>query len=425
MPRIERRICTNNMAVVKPFKAVRPHEALADRVASLPYDVYSRTEAADFVVNRPYAFLNIDRPETQFPPTHDMYADDVYQKANEMLQEWIEKDIFVREENPCFYIYELTMDGRSQTGLVALSSVDDYLNNICRKHENTMKKKEQDRIRHVDVCSAQTGPIFLAYRHREDINQIINAVKAEKPLYDFTAEDGITHRAWIVEDTETLSELFEKVPYTYIADGHHRAASAVQVALKRREAHPDYDGSEEFNYFLSVLFPDNELKIIDYNRFVKDLNGLTEEEFLKKLETVFTITKASKRYPEHKGQMMMYLPSGWYQLDVKDEVKTRRNSGPVESLDVALLQDEVLMPILNIQDPRTDQRIEFMGGIRGLDELEKRVHGQNHAAVSFGMYPTDIQELFAVADAGLLMPPKSTWFEPKIRSGLFIHEIER
>ena len=413
------------MAIIKPFKAVRPHEALADRVASLPYDVYSRREAAEFVEEHPYSFLNIDRPETQFPPTHDMYAPDVYEKANEMLQEWIEKDIFVREEKACYYVYELTMGDRSQTGLVALSGVDDYLNDVCRKHENTMKKKEIDRIRHVDVCSAQTGPIFLAYRHQDEINSIINSVKREMPLYDFTSEDNITHRVWIVEDTDTLTELFEHVPNTYIADGHHRAASAVQVALKRRNEHPDYDGSEEFNYFLSVLFPDNELKIIDYNRFVTDLNGLTVEQFIDKLQTIFTIEKADKRYPNHKGQIMMYLPGQWYELTEKEEVKERRNTGPVESLDVALLQDEVLTPMLGIDDPRTDQRIEFMGGIRGLDELEKRVNAKDHPAVSFGMYPTGIQELFAVADAGLLMPPKSTWFEPKIRSGLFIHEIER
>lgn len=415
------------MAQVLPFRAIRPHQKAAADVAALPYDVYSRAEAKEAVKGHPLSFLNIDRPETQFPDDHDMYGKDVYAKANEMLEEERAEGIFIQNEQPCYYVYELTMDGRAQSGLVALSSIDDYLNGVCKKHENTVAKKEADRIHHVDTTSAQTGPIFLAYRAQEAIDALIAKAKKQTPIYDFTADDGVIHRVWIIKeeaDIKALKDAFAQVPCTYIADGHHRAASAVKVGLKRRKEHPDYTGNEEFNYFLSVLFPDNQLKILDYNRFVKDLNGLDQDTFMNKLSKIFTITPSDQSHPTHKGQVKMYLDHRWYALDVKDAIAKVRDNDPVDRLDVALLQDEVLTPILGIKDPRTDERIHFVGGIRGLGELVKDVD-QLPGSVAFAMYPTQISELLAVADAKRLMPPKSTWFEPKLRSGLFIHAFER
>lgn len=429
------------MAIVKPFRALRPNADCVQDVAALPYDVYSRAEAREAVADHPLSFLNIDRPETQFPETQDMYAPEVYQKAASLLQERIQDGTFVREEKPCYYIYELTMDGRTQTGIAALSAIDDYLGNVCRKHENTVEEKEQDRIRHVDVCSAQTGPIFLAYRAQEGIDALVSELKEAAPLYDFTADDGIRHRIWRVDAEETVTKLealFRQVPYSYIADGHHRAASAVKVGLQRRAAHPDYDGSEEFNYFLSVLFPDRELKIMDYNRVVKDLRGQNPEDFMFSLEENFQVFHLTQPIsPKVKGEICMYLSGVWFLLRVRDSVLEARAEDPVQSLDVSLLQDLVLEPLLGIKDPRKDRRIEFVGGIRGLKELEKRVNQYTYAhamdgtleedgpAVAFAMHPTGIDELLNVADHGLLMPPKSTWFEPKLRSGIFLHEIER
>jgi len=413
------------MAVIRPFRAVRPAAEKVERVAALPYDVYNRKEAREVVEANPESFLAIDRAETQFPADADMYAPEVYEKAASMIREWKEKGIFVKEESPCCYVWELTMDGRAQTGLVACSAVDDYLNNVVKKHENTRKDKELDRTRHVDITSAQTGPIFLAYRAKEEIREMIREVKSQKPLYDYTAEDGIGHRAWRIDEADEIRKFtgaFGKLDHTYIADGHHRAASAVSVSLMRREEHPDYTGEEEFNYFLSVLFPDDELKIMDYNRVLKDLNGNTKEEILQKLADVFSVEEATQApyQPAKKGEMGLYLDGRWYRLTVKAE---RVQNDPVGNLDVQYLQREALEPIWGILDPKTDSRIDFVGGIRGLSELEKRCSEDCKAA--FAMYPTSIGELFAVADADLLMPPKSTWFEPKLRSGLFIHEIEK
>lgn len=417
------------MAIVKPFKALRPAVQYAKDVAALPYDVYDREEAKAYVKDKPLSFLNIDRPETQFDDNHDMYGDDVYDKANEMLIEEEERGIFVQDEKPYYYLYELTMGDHTQTGIVALSAVDDYLNDVCKKHELTVAKKEADRIHHVDTTSAQTGPIFLTYRSQKSIKEVVKKVKTNTPLYDFISDDGIHHRVWIVSDEQDISMLeedFNQVPCTYIADGHHRAASAVKVALKRREEHPDYQGNEEFNYFLSVLFPDDELAILDYNRVVKDLNGLTDEAFLRKVGEKFEIKSLpAKAKPKKKGEITMYLDEVWYKLKVKKDVLKAKAASPVDSLDVAILQDELLAPILGIGDPRTDQRIKFVGGIRGIDELVKDVEKTKNAGVAFAMYPTSITELLNVADAHLLMPPKSTWFEPKLRSGLFIHKIER
>lgn len=412
------------MAVVKPFIAVRPKAESASQVAALPYDVYNREEAKAAAEKEALSFLRIDRAETQLPDNVDTYDERVYQKAKELYGQMKEQGVYQKEDRQCYYIYQLTMDGRKQTGIVACASVDDYLNGVIKKHENTREEKEQDRIRHVDTLSAQTGPIFLAYRSHDVINQVVEAVMQEKAsLYDFTADDGIRHTVWQIdgeEELQRLQEAFAEIGDIYIADGHHRAASAVKVSLKRREMAGSYDGSEEFNYFLSVLFPDDQLMIMDYNRCVKDLNGLSKEEFLQEIGKNFTVTKLSgAEYPKHKGQVTMYLEGEWYLLCASDRLLEVEDA--VASLDVSLLQDYLLKPVLGIEDPRTDSRIDFVGGIRGLSELERRA--ESDMKVSFAMYPTAIGELFAVADAGLLMPPKSTWFEPKLRSGLFIHEI--
>lgn len=410
------------MATVKPFICIRPNEKVADKVAALPYDVYNRQEAKEVVKDNKLSFLNIDRAETQFDDSVDTYDQRVYAKAKELLENMINDGTFITDNDRCYYIYELTMDGRVQTGLVACASIDDYQNNIIKKHENTRAYKEIDRINHVDTCNAQTGPIFLAYRANDVIRAIVNKTKTEKAIYDFTSEDGITHRVWKIADEKDVKDIcdaFGTINSIYIADGHHRAASAVKVGLKRRQENPDYDGTEEFNYFLSVLFPDEELMIMPYNRVVKDLNGNTKEEYLEKVSKCFDIEKVDEPYsPEVKGNIGMYLDGQWYKLTAKDEIKV---SDPVDSLDVALLQNNLLTPILGIGDPRVDKRIDFIGGIRGLKELERRC--SLDMQIAFSMYPTSINELFNVSDAGKLMPPKSTWFEPKLRSGLFIHKL--
>ncbi len=411
------------MATIRPFRAVRPNKDLVHKVAALPYDVYNRAEARAEALKEPVSFLNIDRPETQFPEDYDMYAAEVYEKAASMLKEQKAQGVYVQEEAPCFYLYELTMDGRSQTGLVACASIDDYCNQVIKKHENTREEKEQDRIRHVDTCSTQTGPIFLAYRRDEAMEKLVAVEKAKTPVYDFTSEDGIGHRVWIVSDTaavEGIAAAFAAISQIYIADGHHRAASAVKVGLKRREAAGTYTGEEEFNYFLSVLFPENELKILPYYRVVKDLNGYSREAYLEKIAENFTVEASEAPVgPENKGEFGMFLEEQWYRLTAKKELMG--NTDPVKALDVSILQDNLLEPVLGIQDPRTDKRIDFVGGIRGLGELERRT--RTDMKVAFSTCPTSILELFAVSDAGLLMPPKSTWFEPKLRSGIFLHEF--
>ncbi len=412
------------MAKVNPFRAVRPREDLADQIAALPYDVYSRQEAYEKVQGDPYSFLRIDRPETQFPPDYDMYAPEVYEKARDMLNRMVRDGLFIEEDREAYYVYELVMNGRSQIGIGACASVEDYENQVIRKHENTRADKEADRIRHVDVCSAQTGPIFLAYRRREGIERQVRKVMSSCPEYDFTAEDGVLHRLWVIDDigdVEQIRREFEQVETIYIADGHHRCASAVRVSQMRRQSHPDYTGEEQFNYFLSVLFPDDQLMIMDYNRVVKSLNGYTEEAFLDRIGQDFEVEAAGAEpyKPKHKGEIGMYLGKSWYCLRIRQE---RYCGEAVEDLDVSVLQRDLLEPVLGISDPKVDSRIDFVGGIRGLEELVRRVH--TDAQVAFAMYPTDIHELFAVSDAGKLMPPKSTWFEPKLRSGLLIHKIE-
>lgn len=409
------------MAVVKPFVCVRPKKELADQVAALPYDVFNREEACEAVKGKPFSFLNIDRAETQFGPEVDTYDNRVYEKAKELLQKQIADGVYVTDEGENYYLYELTMDGRSQTGIVACCLIDDYLNGVIKKHENTREEKELDRIRHVDVTNAQTGPIFLAYRKNEGIKAVTAETKKEEPLFDFTSEDGISHRVWKISGEENKTKIqnaFAGISSIYIADGHHRAASAVKVGLKRRKENPGFTGEEPFNYFLSVLFPDEELKILPYNRVVKDLNGLDDETFLKAVKEKFEVKEQGSCAfaPQKKDTFGMFLNRRWYALTAKPEILS---DDPVEGLDVSVLQDHLLGPILGIGDPRCDKRIDFIGGIRGLKELERRV--AEDCTVAFSMYPTSIGELLAVADAGKLMPPKSTWFEPKLRSGLFIH----
>lgn len=404
------------MADVKPFRAVRPDKDKAGHIAALPYDVMNTAEAKAEIEREPLSFLAIDRPETAFPDGYDMYAPEVYDKAKEIFDRMMSEGYFVQDESEYYYIYELTMDGRSQTGVAALCAASDYENNIIKKHENTLAAKEQDRIRHISALKAQTGPIFLAYRRNEEIDKTVLKYKSRETIFDFTAPDGIRHRGWIISekgDIEKLKECFADINEIYIADGHHRCASAVKNC---REL-PD-----EKRYFMSVLFPDSELKIYDYNRVVTDLNGLSESRFFDRLRKKYQVESAGKEpvKPSKKGEMTMYIGGQWFRLTIKDEFVV---DDPVSSLDVAVLQNEVLSPVLNIEDPKTDKRIGFVGGIRGMEELKKLVDNGDYE-VAFAMYPTSISELFAVADAGRLMPPKSTWFEPKLRSGLFINKLQ-
>ncbi len=410
------------MAEIRPFPAIRPAKGKERDIAALPYDVYSRQEAREAVKGKPLSFLRIDRAETQLAEDTDIYDSCVYEKARELLWGMVESGDFIQDDTACYYLYELTMNGRSQTGIVACASVDDYLRNRIKKHENTRREKEEDRVRHVDICDAQTGPIFLACRSEQVLKNLVEKEKQAESLFDFMSEDGIRHRGWKIDgqkEIEAIRSAFDSMDALYIADGHHRAASAVRVGQKRRQEHPGYTGEEEFNYFLSVIFPEDELLILDYNRTVRDLNGLSPEEFLDRLRNIFEIRKLpGAQHPGNKGEITLFLENQWYLLILKPQYE---NSDPVDGLDVALLQNLVLEPILGIRDPKTDERIDFVGGIRGLSELERRVHTDMKAA--FAMYPTSIRELFSVADAGRLMPPKSTWFEPKLRSGLFIHSL--
>lgn len=412
------------MAVIRQFKAIRPTPEMAEKVAALPYDVVNSEEAAEMVIGNPYSFLHVDKAEIDLPAGTDIYSPEVYEKAKSNLEKMITDGVLVQDEKPMLYVYELTMDGRSQTGLVACTSIDEYMQGIIKKHELTREDKEQDRIRHVDICNANTGPIFLAYRTVDEISEIVDNVKKNAPVYDFTAEDGIIHRAWIIDNEETINrlvKLFKDVPNLYIADGHHRNASAAKVGLKRRNENPNYTGDEEFNYYLAVIFPSDQLKILDYNRVVKDLNGLSEEEFIKKLSEKFDIVETEGRAkPDKAYDFGMYMDGKWYMLTAKDEIKSK---DAVKGLDVSILQDNVLIPILGIGNIRTDKRIDFVGGIRGLGELEKRVDS-GEMKVAFAMYPTSIEQLMTIADENKIMPPKSTWFEPKLRSGLFIHSLD-
>ena len=408
------------MAIVKSFKCVRPREDMAEQVASLPYDVYDRKEAKAVVAGKPYAFLNIDRPETAFDDDFDMYSKEAYKHARDLYNEFKNKGIYEEDACDSYYLYELTMNGRSQTGIVGLASVDDYLNNIIKKHENTREEKEIDRINHVDTLNAQTGPIFLAYKANDALQKIISQNTKNVPLYDFVSEDGVRHRVWKVEKeyNKQIAECFGDISALYIADGHHRAASAVKVALKRRQKDNNKDG--QYNYFLSVIFDERQLHILPYNRIVLDLNLKSEDEILGSIEKAFDIKECHvQREITNRHEFGMLLKDKFYILKAKKEIIA---DDTIKSLDVSILQDFVLEPIFGIKDPRTDNRIKFAGGIRGVEFLESELES-GRGEVAFLMHPTSMTELFAVADENKLMPPKSTWFEPKLRSGIFIHEI--
>lgn len=414
------------MAIFKPFRAVRPLPEYAAEVAALPYDVMNSAEAREMVKGRPYSFLHVDKAEVDLPPCIDLYSREVYLKAKENLEKLVEDGICLQDGQPRLYIYRQIMNGRSQTGLVGCASIDDYLNNNIKKHELTRADKEADRTNHVDCCDANTGPIFLTYREDESITAlVVEFKKSHAPVYDFVTGDGISHTVWVIDNPGLIALItgkFEQTDSLYIADGHHRAASAVKVGIKRRAAKPGYDGSEEFNYFLAVAFPQNELAIMDYNRLIKDINGLTAQEFIEKISEKFAVEPAEpgKPYkPCEKHSFGMFLEGKWYKLKAKEG--TFDSGDPVERLDVSILQNNLISPVLGISDPRTDKRIDFVGGIRGLEELERRA--STDMVLAFSMFPTTLDDLIAIADADKIMPPKSTWFEPKLLSGLFVHRL--
>ncbi len=411
------------MSVLRPFRAIRPAKENAAKVAALPYDVMNSQEAKEMVKGNPLSFLHVDKAEIDLPEDTYIYDEKVYLKARENLDRLSTDGICIQDETPCLYIYRQIMHGRAQTGIVGCASIDDYINNIIKKHEFTRADKEADRINHVDYCDANTGPIFLTYRGNDAVDAIVNKYVATAPEYDFVTEDGITNTVWVVSDDSdisTLSAAFEKIPALYIADGHHRAASAVRVGLKRREANPGFDGTEEFNFFLAVYFKSEDLAIMDYNRLIADYNGKTKDELLSEISEKFDIEKKDAIYhPEMKHTFGMYIDKEWYKLTAKNG--TFDESDPVDRLDVSILQNNVINPVFGIEDPRTDKRIDFVGGIRGLEELERRC--TIDMQIAFSMFPTTLDDLMDIADAGKVMPPKSTWFDPKLLSGLFIHKL--
>ena len=415
------------MAVIKPFKAIRPAKQYVDMVAELPYDVMNREEAKEMGEKNKYSFIHIDRAEIDLDDKVDEHDEAVYLKARENLDNFRNNDILVKEKQDCIYIYRETMNGRDQIGLVACVSVDDSINGVIKIHEYTKPDKELDRTKHIKYCNANTGTILLTYKNREKVDELVNFyVKNELPLYDFMSDDGVFHTVWRIDRQQDLDELvseFDKIPYLYIADGHHRSASAVNVAKEKRLENPNYTGEEEFNYYIAMIAPENNLEVLDYNRVVKDLNGNTKEEFLNKIARKFEIERVAKNKqykPEQKGTVGMFLDGDWYKIKFDD--KSINDPDEVKSLDISILQDNILDDILGIKDPRRDKRIDFVGGIRGIDELEKRVN--EDMEVAFAMYPTKLTELMAVADANKIMPAKSTWFEPKVRCGLFLHELD-
>lgn len=400
--------------------------AYAEKVAALPYDVMNSDEAREKVKDNPYSFLHIDKAEIDLPVGTDLYSDEVYKTAASNLHSLEQDQICKQDKTPCFYIYMQTWNGRSQTGIVGCAGIDDYINNNIKKHELTRADKEADRIRHVDTCDANTGPIFLTYRGNKDLSALVESFKSTHlPIYDFESEGGVQNKVWLVNEdgiNKKIEKLFSSIDALYIADGHHRCASAVKVGLKRREENPNFTGAEEFNYFLAVAFPKDELHILDYNRVIADLNGMDKEEFFKRINEKFVIESQLQLKPfapDAQHTFGMYIEGSWYKLTAKPG--TYNEEDPVESLDVSILQNNLIAPILRIDDPRTDKRIDFVGGIRGLSELEKRA--KSDMRLAFSMYPTSLDELIRIADAGALMPPKSTWFEPKLLSGLFIHKL--
>jgi uncharacterized protein (DUF1015 family) len=408
------------LAVIRPFRALRPQAERAQAVASVPYDVVNTEEARALAAGKPLSFLHVSRPEIDLPPGTDIYSDPVYRKAVENLEKLIAEAPLEKETEPSLYLYRLIMGQHEQIGVVAVCSIDEYDNNTIRKHERTRRDKEDDRTRHMVMLRAQTGPVFLTYRTRADIDAQVAAAIAADPLFDITAEDGIRHTIWRLTDTEALVSSFASVPLLYIADGHHRAASASRARAELREQSFTHTGNEDYNYFLTVIFPDSQVQILAYNRAVRDLNGLSKQEFLDALKLRFTVTENANPAPAQRGQWSMYLDGQWYGLQLAPDATLP--VGTVGMLDVSVLQDRLLDPILGIKDVRTDKRIDFIGGLRGTQELERLVN-EGKAAVAFSLYPTTVEELLMVSDASEIMPPKSTWFEPKLRDGLLIHSI--
>jgi len=413
------------MATLRPFKGYRPLPQYAAQVAAKPYDVLNSEEARNEVKGKPLSFLHVGKPEVDLPPDVHLYDERVYRKGKENLERLIRDGILAEEASPALYIYAQTMHGHTQYGIVGCASVQEYLNNTIKKHELTRKDKEDDRTKHVKVTNAHSGPIFLTYRARPAIDAIVIRVIASTPEYDFVAEDEIRHQLWVIRDQPTIMALqqeFQAVPSLYVADGHHRSAAAARVGKELADANPHHRGDEEYNFFLAVLFPHAQLRIMDYNRVVKDLNGRTSEEFLNEVRKTFDVKPVTTQLrPSRKGEYGMYMDHQWYALLAPAEFTSM--SDPVERLDVSILQAQVLKPILGIDDPRISKRIDFVGGIRGLAELERRVDS-GEMKVAFALHPTSIDELLAIADAGKTMPPKSTWFEPKLRDGVVVHMVQ-
>lgn len=413
------------MAFIKPFKALRPRKEVAEKVAALPYDVMSEAEAREMSQGNPYSFLHVSRPEIDFPSGVDCHSVPVYEKGRENLERLVREEILVKETTECYYVYRQIMGNVIQTGLVACASVDDYRNGVIKKHELTRPDKEEDRVKHIDYLNANDEPVFYTYKSDPLINGIIAEVTGGEPLYHFTTDDGVTHTVWLICLNEKINELttrFAAIQTLYVADGHHRSAAASRVQEIRKAVNPGHTGLEEYNYFLTVIFPDNELNIMPYNRVVKDLNGRKITEFMTKVAEKFSVTPMGSTYaPTRQHQMGMYLDGKWYHIAPKHGSFNENEA--VSRLDVSILQDNLLSPVLGIRNPRTDQRIQFVGGIRGTEELERLVDSGKYR-VAFSLYHTSINELMELADAGKIMPPKSTWFEPKLRSGLFIHELE-
>lgn len=408
------------MAVIRPFRALRPRADRAQLVASVPYDVVNTDEARALANGNPLSFLHVSRPEIDLPPGTDLYSDAVYRKAVENFEKLIADCPLEKEPEPSLYLYRLIMGDHEQIGIVACCSIDEYDNSTIRKHERTRRDKEDDRTRHMLMLRAQTGPVFLTYRARTEIDEQVNAAIGAGALYDLTAADGVRHTIWRVDDTDALVKSFESVPLLYIADGHHRAASASRARAELKQQSFAHTGQEDYNYFLTVIFPDSQMQILAYNRTVRDLNGLSQEQFLDDIRSQFTITENANPEPPKRGHWSMYLDGKWYGLQLSPE--TTLPTGAVATLDVSVLQDRLLDPILGIKDVRTDKRIDFIGGLRGTKELERLVD-QGKAAVAFSLFPTTVDELLMVSDANQIMPPKSTWFEPKLRDGLLIHTI--
>ena len=408
------------MSVIKSFRALRPVSGKAEQIACVPYDVIYDSEVRSTIAENPLSFLRVTRPEGEFPSGENVSDEEIFAKSRENLQEFIDKNLLAQDDEESIFIYRLTDGEHSQTGVVACCSVDEYEQDLIKKHEKTRPDKVEDRTNHILALEAQTGLIFLAFRNTDKIRALIAETVETEPLYDFSCPNCIQNTVWRVEKTNELIEAFAEVPALYIADGHHRAESANLARKKMREANPHHDGTEEYNFVMAGIFPAEDLKILAYNRVVKDLNGLTEEEFLEKLGENFIVTETDEKAPDQRETFSMYLNGKWYQL--RFSVNFFREPDAIERLDVSILQNYVLKPLLGIDDPRTNERISFVGGARGVEELEKMVD-EGKGKVAFSMFPTTMDDLFAVADMNEIMPPKSTWFEPKLKDGLLIHLI--